>query len=258
MHACISVCVCIYLYLFCIYIQDKKQAHIKLINFKEHKKFKQMLALFPHFPQHRTLFLSIWSLLVPFSKVSMICSCCVIYATFIANIRQKIFGKNCSKTLITLQLCVACQSDKTMVKITGNDLELLLSPSRRGLHVHLLHEEGKFCLWNPRIPYFEVENAVPKDMFLYLSGLPSWFSPALLPLLSTPPRDKHSSWLLCHFVFSKNVGFFWFPCFLFPAGYRTYVSVVNTSWVGSFFLNLLWKLREKLLLLPPFGHLFFG
>lgn len=54
--------------------------------------------------------------------------------------------KKFSKTLLTLKLCVACQSDKTVVKFTGSDPELLLSPSRRGLCVHLLGAKEKFCL----------------------------------------------------------------------------------------------------------------
>lgn len=190
----------------------------------------------------------------------MMCSCCVIYATFIANIRQKIFGKNCSKTLLTLQLRVACQSGKTLVKTTGNDLELLLSPSRRGLCVHLLGAEKKFCLWNPGILYSQEENAVPKDVygFLHLSGLPSCFSPTLLPLLSTYPRDEHSSWLLlCHFVLSEKVIFSdSLVSFSQLVIGHAWVLLTHPEWVIS--LNPLWKLREKLLLLPHFGHLFFG
>lgn len=124
----------------------------------------------------------------------MICSCCVIYTTFIASIRQKIFGKNCSKTLLILQLCVACQSDKTMVKITGNDPELLLSPSRRGLWVHL-RCRGKVLPIKPQNPILSGGKCYPKrhNCFLYLSDLPSWFSPTLLPLFSTHSRDEHSS-----------------------------------------------------------------
>lgn len=150
--------------------------------------------------------MSIWNLSVPFNSfhdTQLLCHLCYPYS------KQKIFGKKFSKILLTLQLCVACQSDKTVVKFTGSDPELLLSPSRRGLCVHLLGAKEKFCLWNPRILYSEKENAVPNDIYVFYTCQILLACSLQLFFLSFPHIQGMivSPDFLCQFVFSKIVSF---------------------------------------------------
>lgn len=119
------------------------------------------------------------------------------------------------------------------VKITGDDLELLPFPSRRGLHISL-GCRGKDFIYE----ILEADTlgrkmlSLKTYMLLYLSGVPIWFSPILPPPLPKPPGEEHFSWLLCCIILSsllKNVVLLSIPCFLLsPVGYRISINSVNT------------------------------
>lgn len=133
----------------------------------------------------------------------------------------------------------------SMVKITGNGLELLLTPSRRGLYVHLKCRGKDFILWNPRNSHSPEENTVQKDIYAFI---PTRSSYLVLPNSSSSPSHTWKEWafltsLLHHFIYSSNnAGFF-------PNSFVSFIQLVlghpwmllNTLWVGLF----LWILCES-------------
>ena len=71
--------------------------------------------------------------------MQLLCHLCYVYCKRKA---EDLLGKT---TLKTCSFCIYVWlvSLISMVKITGDDLELLLTPSRRGLCVHLLGADEK-------------------------------------------------------------------------------------------------------------------